>query len=297
MDRNELEKHIQNLGISESSTQLIINYFFSSNETILAKQLEFQHIILLTQLIELVKDGKKPNDNHKSLILKICDAIINSRSFFIPYDFIAFFIFNDQYDYDANYIERSYGDLIDNSNMLDQIDASSENKEQGEEISKIFQKIQRHILLAIHQKSYISDQAEKAKALSTDAQKRYEQIDKDISNLHKNIYTNFITILGVFTAIIVTIFGGFTAVTDAVKNFYSSMDYLFLLTSGLFFVSIIIYLLFSWLERLKKPDNKNTPLKIIRFIGAFLVFIILIKIAKLFSDNFPPWIQIILQNL
>lgn len=296
---------LKTLNVTDKSAKLIITYFIStekddSSKYLKFKMFEFQTIIHITNLIDLVKNSKSTFNTDNKALNELTDFIIKNLSrFFIPYDFIAFYIYHDDHDYNAQDIEESYSETIDSYYMMHH-DSKLEllDSKKQEKLQYNLQKIQRHILLAIHQKTYMSLQAKKAEKLLEETTESYKKINDSITNLQRNIYTNFVTILGVFTAIIVTIFGSFTAISEAIKNFRSSLDYLFLLTSGLFFIAILVYLLFSWIEKIKGAQESNRKVTHpLWMFGAALFIIITLKIAKLFSSSFFEPFKTIFSNL
>lgn len=78
---------------------------------------------------------------------------------------------------------------------------STESQQYGEQIYKVSGKLKRHIQLAIYQKEFIEERLEKANQLANDIEKKAKKIDRQAENLLQNVYSSFIAILGIFSAI------------------------------------------------------------------------------------------------
>lgn len=89
-----------------------------------------------------------------------------------------------------------------------------------------------------------------------------EHTDEKIeNNLRKNIYTDFIAILGIFTAITFAIFGGMNLLSNLFQNIGSTPASLgqTLILAAIFglFMWGIIELLFNWISKIKEPLNQS----------------------------------------
>lgn len=186
----------------------------------------------------------------------------NTDEITIPYDYIALYIYHHDVIFEFRRLETTFHDINEKLFMCDTIQQCRINK-----VELTLEKIKRNIQLAIHQKKFIEKQLNKTNSLVSTMEQKAIDIEEDSKNLQKNIYTNFITILGVFTAIIVTVFGSFSAISDAVKKYQSSTEYLFLITTGLFFIAVLIYILFGWIERIKKQRTSLSPLLGLLLLG------------------------------
>lgn len=87
--------------------------------------------------------------------------------------------------------------------------------------------------------------------------------DKDIVNkIKSNIYTDFIAILGIFTAITFAIFGGMNLLSNLFKHIGSTKTSLgqTLILTAVFGIVMwgIIELLFYWVSKIKVSDEKQT---------------------------------------
>lgn len=89
-----------------------------------------------------------------------------------------------------------------------------------------------------------------------------EESNKQIERVKNNIYTDFITILGIFTAITFAIFGGMNLLTDLFKNIGSTPVSLgqTLILAAIFSLIMwgIIELLFYWISKIKGTTKGTT---------------------------------------
>lgn len=129
------------------------------------------------------KEGSWSNDetaNFKKIVGFMCQIKLH-----VPYEEITKKIFA----LDDDQTETIYQSI---SEKLD----SAKDTENTYQV-KLYDDTLRHIQLAITQKKYIDNHLKKASSELS-----------EIDNVRKNIYTDFITILGVFTAITFATFGG-----------------------------------------------------------------------------------------
>lgn len=133
-------------------------------------------------------------------------------------------------------------------------------------ISACYEKFASHIELALIQKKFMLDiakeadkSAKEADRVSKVAQKQAKKA-KDMSN---GMITNFVTILGVFATIIITVFGGINIVSSTVKLLEGNnkLVYLVFVVSFLMICLLtLIKLLMSWISsiRVNGEDPQDT---------------------------------------
>lgn len=155
--------------------------------------------------------------------------IQNKYDKFVPYPEITEFV----YDEDRHISIEDLGDVLDIYFP--------------KEFSRRFI---RHISLAISQKTYFSEQLEEAEA----------QIEK-LQEIKGTIYSEFIAILGIFSALIFGLFGGFDLLTYSFNAFIEmnsipkSISYLILLSMSLL---SLIYFLVYWISKIiERPIAKG----------------------------------------
>lgn len=152
-------------------------------------QEEFCYLIFKEKWAE--EDGNKLQAVFK-------DIITLGNFWHVPYERITNHIYNMNVVPDRKRIEDSI------TLRLDEIEGANNLKEAT----------LRHIELAITQREYIDKNIETAnKAL-----KEINNEFKEIQDTKSKIYTDFITILGIFTAITFAIFGGLQLIGNALGN-------------------------------------------------------------------------------
>lgn len=131
-----------------------------------------------------------------------------------------------------------------------------------------YDKIIRHIHLAETQREYIKKEVKKAESIAKDAKNtsnlakktagEAQEIAKDAKAIYDTMFTNYVTILGVFTAIIVTIFGGLNVVDTIVSygdTHFSTI--VFLAALVLMCVVCLLYFLAKIILRLNGKDEAD----------------------------------------
>lgn len=126
--------------------------------------------------------------------------------------------------------------------------------------NKIADDILRHIKLAIVQKEYIDKNIKTAQ----DAKEKISNELESIQDTKSKIYTDFITILGIFTAITFAIFGGLQLIGNTLGGLSRSMSFskiggvliiasVILLTTYLILMTLVV----SLSKLLSKHENKR----------------------------------------
>lgn len=177
----------------------------------------------------------------------------------LPYKDISILVFNDQSDeiksdtFDG--FITTVKDEIINTFKLYELNISIEH------IIACYEKFVSHIELALIQKKFMLDAANEANRVSKIAQnqakfaKKQAQKAKDMS---EGMITNFVTILGVFATIIITVFGGINIVSSTVKLLEGNnqLVYLVFVVSFLMICLLtLVKLLMSWITSIKTSDE------------------------------------------
>jgi len=174
------------------------------------------------------------NDFLNEQLTTFLDDIKDSES--IPYDDVTKII------YSCSDLDLTEFHLYRNKN-------NSFSNDQIEEIEKL----ERHIRLAFVQSKEIYRASLEAKEMSSKALDNVKKIE-DIKN---NIYTDFIAILGIFSALIFGMFGGFDSLKEILSNIHNTS----IATTLICFSSLMLGLLcliFLLIQSIAKITNKDT---------------------------------------
>lgn len=140
--------------------------------------------------------------------------------------------------------------------------------------------------------------------LQSDIDKADEQLDK-IENIKGSIYTEFIAILGIFSALIFGLFGGFQGLSEAVVKLSDSWSIgrVLIIGSGIMMsLSLLIFGLLQWVARLTGRKltscncyEKGTECKhsvflrhrtLFSLVFSFIFIFILGEYIEIFESNF-----------
>lgn len=133
-----------------------------------------------------------------------------------------------------------------------------------EHIVACYEKFISHIELALIQKNFMLKSAKKAESLAKDADHISKEASKQAQNaqeLSSNMITNFVTILGIFATIIITVFSGINLVGSTVKLLEGSarLSYLVFVVSFLMVCFLtLIQMLTLWINKLNGKDENIT---------------------------------------
>lgn len=226
----------------------------------------------------------------------------------LPYHTLTMLVYtpeNDEIEYFADSIHRAISE-----------------SDYDLEIKKKTLKIRLHLLLAEQQKqSLYTKQDEKIKALDEESKKLKKTI-KDIENVADNvkeisentekkyndIISQYISILGIFAAILMTAFGGIQAFSSIYKdNSFPLKDSLLIACIGFMGILLLIFILLNGIAKLtdKNIDSSEGkwfnrhPTLINSFIllSTIIVFILVSKIVgipSILTDNNWLWLLVIL---
>ncbi|MDQ8952440.1 hypothetical protein RFH42_05615 [Acinetobacter rudis] len=136
-------------------------------------------------------------------------------------------------------------------------------------IHECFNKFMQHISLALVQKAFIVESSKEARKLALTA-KRQATKAKEMSN---GMVTNYVTILGIFASIIITIFGGVSLSNAAIKLVSSKFDLpmlVFVLSVLLIAFISILSILISWIASINSKGKNYSKLRW-RILGFFVL--------------------------
>ncbi len=240
-----------------------------------------------------------------STFLELIIPLRKQKRWHIPYDLITETIYNDfSVDEDKlKQLPRKVGekfDSIEGSGVLDQ-----------NEVISCRDDTVRHINLAIHQKQYIDRNLKrvnevihktenKLKGINTEAQNTSIAL-KNIKKIKDSIYSDFIAILGIFTAITFATFGGLQLIGNifgkvSVFTFKNIGGVLMLGSIYLLGMYLILIALLVGISKLNNRkyclSNTSACVLIVSFLSIFTFGLGLL--SKEFSIKCVFWTMIIL---
>lgn len=183
----------------------------------------------------------------------------------LPYKDISTLVFNDQSieiksDTFDGFITTVKDEIVN-------LYSSTTLSVSQDHIIACYEKLASHIELALIQKNFMLDSAKEANKVANIAQKQAEfakkqaKKAKDMSN---GMVTNFVTILGVFATIIITVFGGINIVSSTVKLLEGNnkLVYLVFVVSFLMICLLtLVKLLMSWIISIRDTDEDSDDTK------------------------------------
>lgn len=241
----------------------------------------------------------------------LCECIINlTDELIVPYGLIAYLIYNSSWPIETQDI-KSFEDYL---NYKYDIEDKNEEK-QLQLVAKILGKIIRHIQLACHQKKYIltniqeandalegikkeidnaSKQAEKAIERANEAIKKAEKAKKTSKSFLERLQGTtgaYVAILGIFTSIIIAVFGGVNLLNSALSYLKDKTNFIFFTSIGMICLLVIMQLLFIWVGHLKRelPINKQWDSVVSPHNTFFLILIFILTVLA--SCNQPSSLE------
>ncbi|MGW6384967.1 hypothetical protein [Peribacillus butanolivorans] len=136
-------------------------------------------------------------------------------------------------------------------------------------LNEKFKKVQDHILLAITQRKFILDNIE---VLKTELNQKTEELQsltqelevakKTVDNLKDiktRIYTEFVSILGIFTAVVLGAFGSLQVIGSVFNHIKDVSTGKLLVFSSLTSIGVLIllFLLMRWINQIVRRDSDN----------------------------------------
>lgn len=136
----------------------------------------------------------------------------------LPYKDISDVIFQSNCRVRGNSLE-SFQEKV--GLLIDEFQEKPRCKNKGQRLRACHRKLIGHIMLAYAQKEFMQNSVRQAQKIAQEAQEiaKNAQDEAKIANeTYKSMFANYITILGIFTAIIVTIFGGLNVISVIAKQ-------------------------------------------------------------------------------
>lgn len=165
----------------------------------------------------------------------------------IPYDVLTKFIYTYNI-FDTTVLDTMFNEI---QSYINQDEISEKiNKEKS---IKCLNKIIRHIHLALVQYDFISERTTDINKLNWELQQARESLDvltndldKKVNEVEKSIYSNQMSVLGIFAGVVVAFIGGFGVTVNVFSNLVNNVpiNKIIIITSLLFIgISCTIYLL------------------------------------------------------
>ncbi|WP_099221678.1 hypothetical protein [Listeria costaricensis] len=177
------------------------------------------------------------------MILK--DFLMERR---IPYYLITEAVFESNNHYESEVFIGNIDSLIESAYK-----DSIYNEFDSTEIDKFKQKIATHTMLAFVQKQHIDNSVKNVKETSERAKVELEKMEK----IKGQIYTEFIAILGIFSALMFGLLGGFETLAESLLSLQSKEMPLprVLITCSLILLGLAL-VIFALMEGIAKLSNK-----------------------------------------
>ncbi len=199
--------------------------------------------------------------------------------------------------------------------LLLQVLVDLEKQITNDEYKRTIQKMRRHFLLSFEQKQRIVNEVKSSEQTLVEVQSQLLDVEdrlkdsyeilEELQNDSSSIYIQFVTILGVFTAIVFSIFGGLTLLDFSVSALNSIPTWKAIVFFSLFSIvtMTMLFMLMRWIsiiiDNVTGRRRKFKAMKILSshfgYTVSVIFFMYLIFISILFSNqsvflNFQNWI-------
>lgn len=243
------------------------------------------------QLISLILQEGSLDKKDNDVLIGCLKAAYDLENWHVPYDLIS----DKVYGIESRNITSSIGEkfdyvLHDSRDLLDE-----------KWLKKIKDDVVRNVNLALVQKNYIDRSVDDVVEKSRDIKKRIDEMGetikkniKGVRNIKSDIYTDFVTILGIFTAIAFTAFGGLKLISGVLGNFRGSVSrgelgMLLIVTSIILLSTYLILLsLLTGVSKLlsftRDEDKEYHFTTKVTFSIIFLIVVLLILGVVLFAS-------------
>lgn len=220
----------------------------------------------LEDLIQLHLDNKLYNDEDvvkktASLFIFFKETFISKTSgetfYKLPYKEISRLIFGRENVSTLSETFQSFSETV-YEKMVE-----LNNGEDDAHIKECYEKFTHHISLAIIQKEFIQRAANAANLTADEAKKNSDTAKQEAIKAKKTydeMMVNYITILGIFASIIITIFGGMqviSATTGLLQANISIATLLLVLSFLTLLIILILAILLNWISNLKELKRSN----------------------------------------
>lgn len=225
--------------------------------------MELENVKIEEQFINIMfnlKNESEVNDNYETLI-KVLHRMENNHTL-SPYDYIT------QYIFEHDDIENPDEAVMTFSALKDMYRERAQDN--SDFIDDLLGSIERHIRLAIIQQRYIQEQTKKVTGLNQRISAELIETKDEMIHLQEemrnvkvdkaSVYTDFIAIMGIFSALLFGLFVGF----DVFKELVATMTTTAKLSRSIIMGSLLliglvslIFLLFEGIARLTDRNMKS----------------------------------------
>lgn len=219
-----------------------------------------QMIVAITNLYFKVSETTPENldklaDNLVQLILQAFPAELKSTNpFNLPYKDITDIVFCSNYTLLSDSIYNFKGNVKESiTKNYENNESDKHHKTKQKYINRfmyIHDKFVEHILLAhiqsefikntIKETKVIADQAKETASVAQNIANNAQMIANKAEETYKSMFANYVTILGIFTAIIVTIFGGLNVINTVAKNINENKTVILQITALLVLCEVLL---------------------------------------------------------
>lgn len=178
----------------------------------------------------------------------------------LPYKDISICIFNSNFE---NIQTNNFNSFVETVVEQLLIQSGGETPERIQHIKECYDKFTHHILLAQVQKDFMLRSATNANRIALEAQNNAElasNLSGEAKKLYDGMMVNYITILGIFASIIITIFGGMqiiSATTGLLQTDIKLATLILVLSLLALLIVLILSILLNWISNLKESKNSN----------------------------------------
>lgn len=197
--------------------------------------------VLVEQVFQLTTEDLK--DNHKFNNLKTLIFRFNSqKGENMPYPQITEYI----------YVHEEY-----NIESLKELIDYVSNSKDCEEIAQFFSKFIKQAELAVTQKRHFENQIKNANEKLANIEKTVKSANEEFNDIRKNVYTDFISILGIFSALLFGLFVGFDAFKSIIEGITSNAKISRVVILGSLMLMGLLALTFVLLNGIAMLTNKT----------------------------------------
>ncbi|WP_201580585.1 hypothetical protein [Psychrobacter glacincola] len=254
-----------------------------------------QFIVAIVSAYLLVSETAPEDlDSHAETIVKLILSAFQSelksnQAFTLPYKDITDIVFySDRNLYsDSIYnFSQNIENCIEHHYSISSDKHHNTKKTYVKRFMHINDKLIEHTFLAQAQRDYINLTVEKTNALATSIQELVAEAKitadgakntaEKAEETYRSMFANYVTILGVFTAIIATIFGGLNVVGLVMNNHSIGIHLLFVLISVIFLcLSALLYFLANLIVWITKSREVSLNSLFMTIVISCLVVIVL----------------------
>ncbi|GEL05468.1 hypothetical protein RST01_20950 [Rummeliibacillus stabekisii] len=253
--------------------------------------------------------------NFFHFILKICYNEDDRKKAMpnLSKKFSELFKYETEIDYPAIFDIVSQSSItLSDLDIILEIISEIEKQIEDESLKRLLRKMGRHFRLSFAQKNYFEvlqsnylyelsrsqealDATQAELAITQEDLKDIQGKNKEIKNEITNIYAQFITILGIFTAIVLSVFGGLQILSSAFQNLQSTPTWKVVMIGSIFSIAVLsmLFLLTRWVSTIVFISfgikREKSLVGILANNGAFatgvFIFSYLIFAAVIFSSS------------